>query len=384
MRVQTTPRRSPRGWRPLLASAAVVLLTAACGGGGAGTGGGGAADSEFEPMTLNYTTFVGRDHAHTQAHEWWMNEVTERTGGAVTFESYYDAALCEGAETLSCVGDGRADIGFTTPIYNPAEFPLASINSLMFVSTNSTALGRAMNDLYRESPELRAEYAATNTRPLYFAHTNTPMLFMVEPLDSIESLRGRNIRAVGVVTNALQELGANPVATETSEMYEALQRGVLDGVVGVLDSVGRTVEVVNHVYDLGEYTGTYSGMHHVINQDVWDGLDPELQNVMNTVSQELVESSFDEFFLPADRQDCEALVAEVESIDRLEPAAQWQAWAERSGEGALEGWITQAENAGADNPRNVAEQFLALVAKYETEVSYTSIASRCRDVAQAS
>ncbi|WP_372922391.1 TRAP transporter substrate-binding protein DctP [Roseovarius sp.] len=322
---------------------------------------------DIDPVTFTFASFVDDQNPHMLAWQSWMEQVTERTGGAVTFESNYSGALCEAALINSCATDGVIDIGFSTPAYTPSDFPIGGISNVPFQTSNLQANGNALNALYRDTPELQAELEGQNQHLLWYAPADVSVLATTQPVEDLEDLSGRSIRAVGDVVPAFEALGINPVAVGPGEMYESLQRGVLDGAFFPLDGQAgfRHFEVAEYFYDLGQYTGSVAALQTTINLDVWESLDPAIRNVMTEVSEELASSIVDEFFAPAFRRDCELVLEEASDFSEIGPTAEGEAWAAEWGERLMQDWIEGATEAGIEGAEEIASDFLSLLREYE-------------------
>ena len=108
------------------------------------------------------------------------------------------------------------------------------------------------------------------------------------PLRSVEDLQGVKIRSGGVASRSFAALGAAPVSTPGSEVYQALQRGVVD-------AAEWTTLTVNYGFGLHEVTQylimpSYSGgatYDWVVNLEAWNALPEDLQQLINAALTEV-------------------------------------------------------------------------------------------------
>ena len=325
------------------------------------------SSGDFDPVTLSFASFVTDQNPHMIAFQAWMEEVTERTGGAVTFDTFYGEALCAGPEINACTADGRVDIGFTTATYTPADFPVATVANVPFLTSNLQANVNALNQLYDESDDLRGEFESQNQHLLYFGPVGLPVLAMTTEITSLDDFDGLSIRAVGALGGAFEALGINPVAVAPAEQYESLQRGVLDGSAFTIDGHAdfRHFEVADYWYDLGEYSGSYAAMHTSINLDTWNALDPQIQEIMTDVSDSLASTITSEFFLATDERDCATVVEGAAEFGRLQPEDAAEAWADEWGDVLLAEWIERADEAGTSDAAGLADRYIELLEEQE-------------------
>ncbi len=88
----------------------------------------------------------------------WQEEVTKRTKGAITFESFWGAALGAAAEHVELIGKGTIQAGNTQLWYTPGKFPLADFEYVFpFAPTDYELVSRAMIKIRSEFPQLTEE-----------------------------------------------------------------------------------------------------------------------------------------------------------------------------------------------------------------------------------
>lgn len=138
------------------------------------------------------------------------------------------------------------------------------------------------------------ETAANALRDRYSAHlmgvgsAGPFMLSTKEPVESWSDLRGRKIRVPPFesYTAAVELLGAIPTPVPFNEVYLAVQQGVVDGLVTLVN-----VMVANRFLEVSPYVITNEfgvGLDKVyINEGVYQGLDPELRQILDDTYAEM-------------------------------------------------------------------------------------------------
>lgn len=384
-----TPTKRPIRKAALLCSAIVLLLlAAACGGDPADTAApsdtdtadtadtgdsdGPAGEPEFR---LQFANFVGPDTAPMAANIWWAEELARRTDGRVEVTFFHAGSLLGASEIFPGVGDGRADLGYFATAYHPAELPLSQSVGIPFVTSDVEAQGRAFNELYETNDAFRAEYEDAGVRVLHFQPISENVLGTPEPIDGIEDLQGKQIRGIGYVSNALAAIGANPISIPADELYEALQRGVVEGFSGfAFDSVIDVGlhEVAPHLIDTG--FGNYILAVTVVNQDTWDSLPDDIQAVINDMADESVTTHMRILQEVVDRA-CDTFLESGGTISSLsdEDKAEWR---EAIGDSILEQWF---EDTG-ENAQEFWDQYIDALRRYEAETGDAqSSLERCRE-----
>jgi TRAP-type C4-dicarboxylate transport system substrate-binding protein len=112
-------------------------------------------------------------------------------------------------------------------------------------------------------------------------------LWTNEPINTVAEIKGMKIRVFGVFESVAKSWGGNPVAMALTEIYTAMQRGVVDGFITVptVVSEGRLFEVTNYMNKPGFFhpvSTTY------MNLGVWNSLSKNAQDVImdETIAQE--------------------------------------------------------------------------------------------------
>lgn len=347
-----------------------------------------AAQTAFSPQTFSYAAWITPQLGHALAMIDFFEAVGERTGGAITFEPYWFGSLCGAIDALECVSSGQVDIVFGSAIFNPAELPLTTIASVPFQTSNTQASTNAMNSLITDYAPLQAEWQRAGAHLLYFGHGSLPLLGTTRPIETLEDVRGRAIRTVGYIVQPMTALGANSVATAPAEQYEALQRGVVDGVIyttdGYIDS--RLYEVVDYLYDIGEYMGVYAMLYNAVNQSVWDGMSPELQAIFTEEAARVAGSYQANYMQPFDAVACELLAGHIANIGRFGDEPSAQAWAAEQRDAAAAQWAASVARSGVSEADAIAfrDEFRSRVAGFEaTETGHQSGGQLCIAAAAA-
>ncbi|MBR9766110.1 MAG: hypothetical protein GYB53_22000 [Rhodobacteraceae bacterium] len=147
-----------------------------------------------------------------------------------------------------------------------------------------------MNELILlNCPECKAEYER-NDAVGFGAYNTTPYLLMCKPdISTVADLKGTKVRASGGGVEIMKMAGATPVAMSPAEATSALERGVVDCVMGSL------AWLRNYGYmDITEYVMEFPlGMAGppllmYMNRDVWNDLTPEQRKAHIDNAAELV------------------------------------------------------------------------------------------------
>lgn len=166
---------------------------------------------------------------------------------------------------------GVADIVWGLQGYTSSQFPRTMISEL------PGALPEGMNgyDMLWNAYDaglLDSEFPGTRPLALWLSEPNV-FIMRDHDIRTPADLAGLKIRVSGsAAASAVQSLGATPVQMPAGEIYNALQTGLIDGVITGASAIGdfRLDEVANS-YTLGAPLGRIS-FYVVMNTAAYDGL----------------------------------------------------------------------------------------------------------------
>lgn len=243
----------------------------------------------LEPRVLRLADFSGNENANFgRAMVAWEQEITEFTGGRITFENYWSSSLLNATSTLSGISDGVADIGLIIPTYYPQDLPVASwlfgMGAALSGSTvhDVAAGGATAQETLLTMPAVIEEYASQNMVVLNGTSTPAYNLLCNKPINSLAEAQGIRARAIGSVWSSTAEaLGMTPVSIAFNEAYEGLQRGVFDCMVINPNQYvdGLTLRDVAPEYVPVTFAQLQASTW-VMNLDTWNSFPVELQNFM--------------------------------------------------------------------------------------------------------
>lgn len=256
-----------------------ALSLAACGG--SGTSGGGA---DGDTVNLSVTTTIGGpDSFHNVPISDFLDEVSSATDGNVTYDFHYANSIVPPAEIGSAMADGTVDTGLVITSYNPSEFPISNwLSQLGFAGESGApamALERAAatTNWWFDNPDAaQADFVDKGLIPLTpgFNAITSYHIICTEPVTSLADARGKSVRTGGQAwADIAQAIGMSPVSLPGAEVYESLQRGIVDcAMIGGADMVDSSLfEVAKHYTTMNLPGFTPYGIF--ISKQTWDRLD---------------------------------------------------------------------------------------------------------------
>ncbi len=185
---------------------------------------------------LTYATPYSPSHPFSRADQTWMRFVMERSGGSLSLRPLWSGSLLSSDQSMEELRHGVADIGLITPIYVKGGAHLLRIQAGFYSGVRTVrdqvALYRCMS---RSSPQFDIELKGLKV--LAVQGGNLPSLITRNhPVKSLGELKGLRLRVPSELSDVIRALDADPVNMPMGEVYSALAKGIIDGVVAPADT----------------------------------------------------------------------------------------------------------------------------------------------------
>lgn len=242
-----------------------------------------AADEE-EEFTLSLSDWIPPSYPFSaDGAEHFMESVEEKSEGAITFDHYPTEQLGSAADLPDLLESGATDITSIGPAYVPSDYPLTSVSNLPGLGGESCHVSAAIMELLSPGGGLyEREFEPKGLRPLFVGISTRYEVFTRDRQVSMpEDLQGLQLRSGGGAQDrAVRELGAAPVAMTASEMYEAIQRGTVDGTaVNAISVLPYNLQEVVDYGTIGAPMGNFTAIYTMRN-DVFEELPEDLQEIV--------------------------------------------------------------------------------------------------------
>ncbi len=219
--------------------------------------------------------------------EEWCRDLEKRTGGRIRTTFYPGGILTPAPQTFDSVITGIADIGFAPMGVTPGRFPLSEVMEQPLGITNARMMTRLSNDFVltfkpREFDQVKV---------LFLLSASPGLLHTKNPVTRLEDLRGLKVRCLGgTAARVLKALGAVPVVIPTGDTYDALRKGIVDGVIAAWDSL-ETLKwgEILHCTTVSRYASVGAAGFVVMNKAKWNRLPREMQLIVDGMSGEYAE-----------------------------------------------------------------------------------------------
>ncbi|MCB2186883.1 MAG: TRAP transporter substrate-binding protein DctP [Deltaproteobacteria bacterium] len=226
-----------------------------------------------------------------QTTQYFANEVKKLTKGEVEIKVFWPDQLVKTKEAFDAVRQGMVDAYSGSLLYFAGLVPEVNCQWLPYNwGSAHEALDVLLNKGYMDvMSQAVAKHGVTYLAPLSVA---TMGLLTKFPVSSLDDLKGKKIRAVGMEAQIVKALGASAVAISGAEQYMALQRGTVDGTDYPWYTVEKYkfYEVLEYIIDPAFHTPGV--IEIVMNTEVFNKLTPEQQKAVKQAALNAMNLSF--------------------------------------------------------------------------------------------
>ena len=204
--------------------------------------------SRAQQEEIKLATFVPPTHyGLAQIMVPWGKEIAEKSGGRLNLRVFPSMQLGgKPPELYKQMVRGLSDITFTLPGYTSADFPLMSLSELPGMATSSEEGTRKM----WQHMKFFTDGEMKESKPLViWTGDAAAVMTRSKPVRRLEDMKGMKIRTPSSAqSEQLIALGATPIDMPAGQIYNSIERGVVDGALismaGAIDF--KLLEVCRH------------------------------------------------------------------------------------------------------------------------------------------
>ncbi|SHO43872.1 TRAP transporter substrate-binding protein DctP [Desulfopila aestuarii] len=214
----------------------------------------------------------------------WFEQIAKATDGQVVIEPYWGGALVKSKAAWDALKNGIVDIADVSFHYWPGLVEFHNVITLPFLEyKNAEHEAIVAWKLYEQFPEIQDEY---KDNKLLLVYTSTPFVFVSKEkqIKSMKDFNGMKVRISGgeSLKNVVEAGGGIPTTVGGSEIYSALEKGVIDASMANWDMLMsfRFYEVVKYYFE-GPWNAGARGV--AMSRQAWDRLPADLQEKVMSV-----------------------------------------------------------------------------------------------------
>ena len=286
--------------------------------------------AEAKPIKLTLISAYTKDNLWNKYLFKWVDKVKEDSKGRILIEWRGGPEVVSPFENLTPVSKGMFDIVSNTPAFHPTVVPDGTGIQLAVASPmEHRKIGslQIVDKAYREKINLTALGWAF--------HGQGFATLTVKPVHKFADLRGLKCRCVPQWVPVAKALGMSPVMLSIPETYSALEKGIADAILYVLDHTIYEKGWYDHLkYVIRPNLFYVTSDFILMNLDSWNRLSKEDQGILVDSIKALEPEAY-EFFVDNSKKEVERAVslgltevrfseADAQEYVRLQFQAMWK------------------------------------------------------------
>ncbi len=238
------------------------------------------------PLVIKFSHVVAKDTPKGKASEYFAERAAALTGGKVKVEVYANSTLYKDKEEMEALQIGAVQmLAPSLAKFGPLGAREFEVFDLPFIFDNTAELHKVTT-----GPVGKQLFAKLETRGitgLAYWDNGFKSFSANKPLKSPDDFKGLKMRIQSskVLESQMRAVGALPQVMAFSEVYQALQTGVVDGTENPHSNLftQKMHEVQKHM-TLSDHG--YLGYAVITNKKFWDGLPPDIRAALEKAMAE--------------------------------------------------------------------------------------------------
>jgi TRAP-type mannitol/chloroaromatic compound transport system substrate-binding protein len=208
------------------------------------------------------------------------------SNGRLDIKVYGAGELVGAFEVFDAVSQGTAEMGHGASYYWRGKIPVAAMFSSVPFGMNAQEMNGWLQ--YGGGMELWRElYAPFNLVPFVGGNTGVQMAgWFNKEINSLADLQGLKMRIPGLGGEVLKRAGGIPVSLPGSEVFTALQTGVIDATewVGPYNDLAFALHNAAKYYYYPGWHEPGSSLEAIINKAAWESLPADLKAMVEVAT----------------------------------------------------------------------------------------------------
>ncbi|HTY04504.1 MAG TPA: DctP family TRAP transporter solute-binding subunit [Rhodocyclaceae bacterium] len=241
-----------------------------------------AAAADTAPIVIKFSHVAAPDTPKGQGALRFKKFAEERTQGRVHVDVYPNSMLFKDKEELEALQVGAVQmLAPSISKFGPLGVKEFEIFDLPFITPDIASFNRVANGPLGQS--LLKKLETRGIKGLAFWDAGFRVATANKPLHGLADYKGMKIRVNSskVIEAEMRALGAIPQTLAFSEVYQALQTGVVDGSQTVLSNVWT-----QKFYEVQKWVTLIHDTHQayavIANKKFWESLPPDIRTVLES------------------------------------------------------------------------------------------------------
>ncbi|PWJ19229.1 TRAP transporter substrate-binding protein [Jannaschia seohaensis] len=242
-----------------------------------------------QTTTLRIQTHYAPETESGRLAQEFFDKVETMSNGEITIEPFFSSSVVKSVETFDAAATGILDCDMTGGAYQTGKNP-----AFQFVGD----IMGGYDTPYQQLSWLYYGGGLEDAQELYNAYDMQLIGWWVygqesfastKPIAGVEDLKDWKFRSPpGMETKIFEKLGATPIVMDFTEIFTALETGIIDGA----DASGLSNNVGLGLYDIAKFAN-FPGFHSMpsdhlaCNKAVWDSMPEHHRAIMSTAMESL-------------------------------------------------------------------------------------------------
>ncbi len=323
----------------------------------------GLAAPAMAQTVLTLSSWVPPAHTLTLSQIEWCGMLEQKAAGKIKC-NVLPRAVSAPPGTFDAVRNGLADLSFTVHGYTPGRFVSTQMVEFPFMGNSAEVTSVAFQRIYARHPAFADEHKGVKVLAV-FTHGPGIVFNTKKPIAKVEDMNGMKWRVGGGMVNDITKaLGMNATLKPSTESYELLSTGVMDGTLFPAESVEgfKIDKVIKYAttFPGGLYNTSFVFM---MNQAKYDALPADVKKIIDEMSGEFAARMLGRGWDKVDRRGMAFMQAAGVAFTQAD--APFVAAVKAKTSGLEEAWTKAAEAKGLKDAKKVLAEYRAEIVKLE-------------------
>ena len=239
-----------------------------------------------QPIVIKFSHVVAIDTPKGKAAEMFAKKAAELTGGKVKVEVYANSTLYKDKEEMEALQLGAVQmLAPSLAKFGPLGVKEFEVFDLPFIFNGYDDLHKVTTGAVGK--QLLSKLEPKGIRGLAFWDNGFKSFSANSPIKTPADLKGKKMRIQSskVLEEQMRSVGSMPQVMAFSEVYQALQTGVVDGTENPISNLytQKLHEVQKHL-TLTDHG--YLGYAVIVNKKFWDGLPADIRKQLDDAMEQ--------------------------------------------------------------------------------------------------
>lgn len=236
-------------------------------------------------IKMRFASWFAPTHKISILNEQWCREVEKRTNGRIKITFFPGGTLSPAPLVYDSLVKSSFDIGTSLFTYSTGRFPLTEVLDLPLGYTSGYQATNLANAYWKKFKPKEFD----DVQIMYLQAHGPCYLHTKKPIAGIEEVKGLRIKTTGLSSKIVDAIGGTPVTIPITETYDALQKGIADGMYHNLEVLktfrfGELLKCTILDHGISNTTTSFVAM----NKKKWNSLPDDIKKIIEQINEEWI------------------------------------------------------------------------------------------------